>query len=112
MANLKRELAELKEAVRKDEQKQQTDHTRITQTVKELTAKEEHDWRTTRRDMETEFAKRCLVVQHEAFAERVQTNERALKETAEIMNRQNSNVERKIQANADGDNEFAQEMKP
>jgi len=111
VSNLKKEVLDLKMQAGKMEQKQQTDHGSLMHTIKELQIKEEHDWRTTRKEMEMEFAKRCFVTQHQALTDRVESTTKWLKETNELLNKQVGSLERKIQANADGDGEFAQEMK-
>lgn len=111
VSSLKRDLGDLKEQVRKGEAKQQNDHTVMTKTVKDLQIKEQEDWTTTRKEMEAEFAVRCMCAQHEALAARVEGNYKGLQTTNEFIQKQITTLQMQIQANAEGDNEFAQEMK-
>lgn len=110
VTNLKKELRDLTESVRKDAQKQQGDHDRLAQSLKELQVKEEHDWKTTRRDMEVELSKRCTVSQHEALIARLDSNAKGSRETHDLIHKSLEELERRIGVNEVSANAFAQHV--
>lgn len=108
---LRKELSELREAVRKDEEKQKADHMQVSQGLKDLQIKEDKDWKTTRQEMEAELAKRVLVTSFESLSERVIQNSQKHTDASDFLQVKLRELERGIEANAEGDNEFAQHMK-
>jgi len=110
VAALKNEIQELREVIRRDELKQQGDADRLTNTIKDLQKKEDNDWRTTRRDMEADFAKRTTCVEHSALSSRVDDNTAEIQKCRDDTFKTIKELQERIDANSQGDNEFAQSM--
>lgn len=110
VAGLKNEIQELREVIRRDELKQQADADRLANSIKDLQKKEDTDWRTTRRDMEGEFAKRTTCVEHSALSSRADDNATEIHKCREDFSRILRELQERIDANSKGDNEFAQVM--
>lgn len=104
------EIHELRDLVRRNELKEQADHDRLAKNLDELSKREDQHWKTTRHDLEADISTRCKIVDFEHLSGKVSADMKNLEKLDNDVHKIIADIQKAIEANSAGDNEFARSM--
>mmetsp|Transcript_66562 Transcript_66562/g.138987 ORF Transcript_66562/g.138987 Transcript_66562/m.138987 type:complete len:249 (-) Transcript_66562:342-1088(-) len=111
VATLKNEISELRDIIKRDELKQQADHDVLKQNLQELNEREAVHHKHICEVTEAEFARRAMVADHQSLVTLVDSTIKDLEGTSKRFDTIVVELQKQIQANADGDSAFADSIR-